>query len=314
MPAIIAAVAPAVIGGISSAAGGSGGVTGATLPPNVNTSYNQQTTLPDWYNNEQQGLLTDINDSAGYAQSLENPNVAAPVNAAAATALEGASNPNAIAGNIDSYLDPFMANAVSGIENASNTNLMTNILPGVNNTFTGAGQFGSNRNADFESQAIYQNQQAADQAIALAEETGYGQALSGAETGGQQAIAAGEGLCQLGETQTTEVGQGITQALAPATAQAQVVNGMQVPTSINGTGNAPLPGATYGPSIASQLAGGVAAGLAAANSPSNTTPSTSNNLSAGDANAVAGATGIYKRGGLAKTKKRRGGALSQCAA
>lgn len=57
------------------------------------------------------------------------------------------------------FTNPYTTNVVNANNTLSNQNLMENILPGVNSTFTGNGQFGSTRNADFLSRAIRDNQQ-----------------------------------------------------------------------------------------------------------------------------------------------------------
>ena len=57
------------------------------------------------------------------------------------------------------FMNPYTSNVIDANNQASNQNLTENILPAVNSTFTGNGQFGSTRNADFESRAIRDNQQ-----------------------------------------------------------------------------------------------------------------------------------------------------------
>lgn len=62
--------------------------------------------------------------------------------------------------DLSKFMDPYTDSAVQAMYRQSNQNLNENILPGVNSTFTGAGQFGSTRNADFENRAIRDTQQA----------------------------------------------------------------------------------------------------------------------------------------------------------
>ena len=57
------------------------------------------------------------------------------------------------------FMNPYTSNVIDANNQASNQNLTENILPAVNSTFTGNGQFGSTRNADFENRAIRDNQQ-----------------------------------------------------------------------------------------------------------------------------------------------------------
>lgn len=56
------------------------------------------------------------------------------------------------------FLNGYVNNVVNEQARLSNQNLFENILPQVNSTFTGAGQFGSTRNADFTNRAIRDQQ------------------------------------------------------------------------------------------------------------------------------------------------------------
>ena len=63
-------------------------------------------------------------------------------------------NPNEVT---NKYMSPYTTGVVNEIARLGNQNLTEKILPGVNSTFTGAGQFGSTRNADFTNNAIRDN-------------------------------------------------------------------------------------------------------------------------------------------------------------
>jgi len=52
------------------------------------------------------------------------------------------------------FMNPYTQNVVDENTRLSNQNLFENVLPQVKSTFTGAGQFGSTRNADFTNRAI----------------------------------------------------------------------------------------------------------------------------------------------------------------
>ena len=52
------------------------------------------------------------------------------------------------------FMNPYTTNVVDEQARLSNQNLFENVLPGVNSTFAGNGQFGSTRNADFTNRAI----------------------------------------------------------------------------------------------------------------------------------------------------------------
>lgn len=62
------------------------------------------------------------------------------------------------AGQQQQFMNPYTSNVVDEQARLSNQNLNENILPGVNSTFAGAGQFGSTRNADFTNRAIRDQQ------------------------------------------------------------------------------------------------------------------------------------------------------------
>ena len=64
------------------------------------------------------------------------------------------------------FMNPYVDNVVQANNLQSQQNLTENILPAVNSTFTGNGQFGSTRNADFTQQAIRDNQQTLNNANA----------------------------------------------------------------------------------------------------------------------------------------------------
>ena len=68
-------------------------------------------------------------------------------------------------GVLTQFMNPYTNDAANATINLSNKNLFENVLPGVNSTFTGSGQFGSTRNADFENRAIRDNQQTLNNTI-----------------------------------------------------------------------------------------------------------------------------------------------------
>lgn len=55
---------------------------------------------------------------------------------------------------VGSYMSPYTDSVVNRIAQLGQRNLAENLLPQVNSTFTGAGQFGSTRNADFTNRAL----------------------------------------------------------------------------------------------------------------------------------------------------------------
>lgn len=114
-------------------------------------------TLNNWYNlAPQQGALG--------AYSQYDPNSAsqfslgdANYNADQAKQMTGNASYNQQ--NSQNFMNPYMSNVIDANNQASNQNLMENVLPQVNSTFAGNGQFGSTRNADFTNRAIRDQQQ-----------------------------------------------------------------------------------------------------------------------------------------------------------
>jgi hypothetical protein len=56
--------------------------------------------------------------------------------------------------NIQSYMNPYTDNVVKRIADIGTRNFTENLIPNVNSTFNGAGQFGSTRNSGFMNQAV----------------------------------------------------------------------------------------------------------------------------------------------------------------
>ena len=94
--------------------------------------------------------------------------------------------------NLSQYTNPYVQNVVNANNQQSNQNLQENILPGVNSTFTGNGQFGSTRNADFTNRAIRDNQQTLNNANARVMMNAQNQANSNYRDWTQMGVNAGQ--------------------------------------------------------------------------------------------------------------------------
>ena len=81
---------------------------------------------------------------------------------------------------IGSYMSPYTDSVVNRIAQLGNQNFTENLLPKVNSTFAGSGQFGSTRNADFTNQAMRNNQETILGQQANALESGYQNASTNA--------------------------------------------------------------------------------------------------------------------------------------
>jgi len=97
-------------------------------------------------------------------------------------------------GEFDKYMNPYIDQVVDTIAERGGRNLTENILPGVNSTFTGAGQFGSSRNAEFNARAMRDANEGilAEQGRALSQ--GFGDSMGAYQQGRQQQLQAGQGL------------------------------------------------------------------------------------------------------------------------
>jgi hypothetical protein len=85
------------------------------------------------------------------------------------------------------------------MSNLANQNLFENVMPNVNSTFAGAGQFGSTRNGNFLGNAIRDNQQVISNTQGTMLNEAYGQAADDYHRWGQQGLESGTRLGALGQ-------------------------------------------------------------------------------------------------------------------
>lgn len=84
--------------------------------------------------------------------------------------------------NIDQYMSPYQQNVMDTMAKQGTRNLTENLLPGVSDSFTKAGQFGSNRMGEFGSRALRDTQEAILNQQGQLANQGYGQALTASQT------------------------------------------------------------------------------------------------------------------------------------
>lgn len=115
------------------------------------------------------------------------------------------------ADQINQYMSPYTANVVSGLQTAANKNLFENQLPQIQSQFVGAGQAASPQQGQQYNNALYQSNQALDQATSNALQSGYSGALNTAlqeqtnqRAGGAQMGTLGALTQQLG---AADIGQ-----------------------------------------------------------------------------------------------------------
>lgn len=113
--------------------------------------------------------------------------------------------------SFNSFMNPYTSDVVDQIATLGNRNLTENVLPGVNSTFTGAGQFGSSRNADFTNRALRDNQTAISQAQGQALAGGFQNQVQNSQNAQAQQLQAGQLQQGLG---TATQAAGLTDASA----------------------------------------------------------------------------------------------------
>lgn len=249
-------------------------------PSNINSITSDTSQLPSWYQSYLQGLMGTANTIAAQAYPQYNgPQLAdfnptqqtaftqaaninqagAPNMTAATGALTAAGNTNipgavqpyvnastntATPQGIQSYMSPYLGQDVAGINTLAQQNWNEFTAPAVNNSFIGAGQFGSGRNAEVMGQQANLANQATTAQIANAVNSAYSTAGTQAATQAgvlqNAGTISGNAAQQQGALQTA-VGQaqgalGQTaqnMALQQATANQAVGNQQQAQTQSN---------------------------------------------------------------------------------
>ena len=115
---------------------------------------------------------------------------------------------------LQNFLNPYTQQAAQATVSDLNRNLTENLMPGVNSTFAGAGQFGSTRNQDFANRAYRDTQEAAAKALAGANYGAYNSANQYYSDWANKGLTAAGGLGNIAGTQGSLSGQGaaLTQA------------------------------------------------------------------------------------------------------
>lgn len=175
----------------------------------------------NWYDNplttgvtpEQQSAFTDLGNSNFQQQAQPNLQQAGGLYQAGA---------NYDPAKLQQYLNPYQQGANVATTNLSNQNLFEKVLPGVNSTFTGAGQFGSSRNADFTNRAIRDQQQSLSNTLANANLQNYQNANQNYLAWAGQNNQAAQGLAGLA-SQNAQLGQqDLTNQMTAATNKQQL--------------------------------------------------------------------------------------------
>lgn len=285
-------------------------LTQSPAPGSATTATATNQTMPDWYT----GFLRDMaargvqignkgyqqyggtrvagfspDQQAGFAATRNNvgawkPGMQAAQGALgqASTQLQGANKNWTDPGVSQSYMSPYMSGVTDEIARLGNQNFSENLMPQVQGAFTGAGQFGSTRNADILGRTARDVQANISGQQTQALQQGYGQAADifgndmsrgqqGAQIGAQLAGAQGAlgqlasqmggadaaALGQIGQQQQNQQQAGLDLAYKDFLDQNNfdwqnlerlkgTVSGMQLPTGASTASNAPVGG--YGAS------------------------------------------------------------------
>lgn len=200
-------------------------------PPSVTSNVNSSTNVPDWFQEYQKGILAKGQAVAAEPfQTFPGPRLAgftANQNTAfgnvaanqgnwqpALTQAQGYTNASAQPFNqaeFDTFMSPYISGVVNRIGELGGRNLTENLLPGVNDTFTGAGQFGSRRHGEFTNRAVRDVNESVLGQQALALQQGQDSAMGAYNAAQGRKLSAGN---QLGALAQAQQGMGLQDAAA----------------------------------------------------------------------------------------------------
>lgn len=196
-----------------------------TPPENASASTTTVGSLPDWYQEYMRAMMgqsaatasqpytqyegariQDFTDPQLQSFDLTQQSIGTqdPYNAAASSALTESGNPDLNQSVFDSYMNPYTSGVVDRLGVLGARNLSENLLPAVNATFTGAGQWGGSRNADFTARAVRDANESTLAAQNQALSDSYNQAMNAYGQGQNRQAYAGQALGALGSTAQTE--------------------------------------------------------------------------------------------------------------
>lgn len=173
----------------------------------------------NWYDQPLSTGTTPWQNQA-WSTAMGNPSQQwlSPLQQASSLYTQGAQfDPN----QLTQHLNPYTQDANNATISAVNRNLTENILPNVNSTFTGAGQFGSSRNADFTNRAIRDTQTGLAEVLAKQNVANWQNANQDYLNWSKMGQSAASGLQGVAGTGSTIDQTGLTNMLTAANAQQQ---------------------------------------------------------------------------------------------
>lgn len=198
-----------------------------SAPPNATTTSSTTTSIPPYIQEYSKGVLSkaDAIASSPY-QAFGGPRVAGFSNPTQQSfdltqqnvgnwqpALGQAQNMTSAAGNpslnqdvFNSYMSPYTGGVLDVIAQRGGRNLAENLIPQVNSTFTGAGQWGSSRNAQFMGNAVRDANESVLNQQALALQQSFSDAMGNYNAGQNRSLNAGAQLGTLAQQQQQQSG------------------------------------------------------------------------------------------------------------
>lgn len=200
-------------------------------PPNVTSKTTSIQGIPDYLQEYTKGLLAKGNAIAAEPyQTYTGPRLAgftSNQNQAFANVAANQGNwqpdlnaakgyTNSAAGPFDNnefqtYLSPYLSGVTDSIARLGQRNMSENLLPQVNDTFTGAGQFGSSGWHDNTARVLRDTNESILNQQAMALQQGYDSAMGNYQTAKSRQLQAGN---QMGALAQQQQGMGLTDAAA----------------------------------------------------------------------------------------------------
>lgn len=199
----------------------------------VDTSANYANTLPsiatqayqNWYNEPLSTGQTPYQTQA-WDTAMSNPSQqwVSPLQQASSMYTQGA---NYDPTKLNQYLNPYVNDAANATMSQVTRNLTENILPQINSTFAGNGQFGSTRNAEFTNRAIRDTQTGLAETLAKQNVSNWQNAQNDYLNWAKNQQSAAAGLQGVAGTGSAVTQTGLTNMLTAANAQqAQLQQGL----------------------------------------------------------------------------------------
>jgi hypothetical protein len=190
-----------------------------SAPTSFTSSVQERQDSPQWYQAARQQLITRASQIAGEPyQPFTGPRIAsqnadqlAGQNMVRSTVASGNPYTTDAAALInkraqgfnqtefDKYMNPYSGGMMDELTRQATRNLNENLLPQVNDTFTGAGMFGSTRHGDFAGRALRDTQESLLGQQAQVLNTNYNNAMTSYQSDLDRAGVAGGQLGALGQ-------------------------------------------------------------------------------------------------------------------